>query len=308
MSSVYNKSQGSKSLFTTQNIILASIGWGVLALLYFLLFSAKVPVGADCVAKLSAKAQEATTCLRRADWYVFGTNVFEAMAYLSASILCLRNWRSQQIVSDRKVWLAIGIGMLSYFLGGIFFGYTEIVLKEEPFPSLGDVFFVITYLLLGVGMVLAVASRRLNLETSQWIIVLAIGAFGSALAWLISNQPQTAAVQAQYSPGLEIVASALNWFYVISDVLLLIIATTLLLAFWGGRVSLSWRMIAAAAFSLYIADMWYKYATNSIPNYQSGEILEVFWVWSGVLFGMGAVLEHDASLSRSRRERVKKRS
>ncbi len=94
----------------------------------------------------------------------------------------------------------------------------------------------------------------------------------------------------------------------ISDVLLLIIATTLLLAFWGGRVSLSWRMIAAAAFSLYIADMWYKYATNSIPNYQSGEILEVFWVWSGVLFGMGAVLEHDASLSRSRRERVRKRS
>lgn len=308
MSSIYDKSQGSKSLFTTQNIILASIAWSVLALLYFLLFSAKVPVGVDCIAKLSAKAQEAANCLRRADWYVLGTNIFEATAYLSASILCLRNWRSQQIISDRNVWLAIGIGMLSYFLGGIFFGYTEIVLKEEPFPSLGDVFFVITYLLLGVGIILAVASRRLNLETSQWIIILAIGAFGSALAWLISNQPQTAAVQAQYSPGLKVVASVLNWFYVISDVLLLIIATTLLLAFWGGRVSLSWRMIAAAAFSLYIADMWYKYATNSIPNYQSGEILEVFWVWSGILFGMGAVLEYDTSLSRSRRERNRKRS
>jgi hypothetical protein len=38
-------------------------------------------------------------------------------------------------------------------------------------------------------------------------------------------------------------------------VALLIIATTMLLAFWGGKVSLSWRMIAAAAFSLYIADM-----------------------------------------------------
>ncbi|WP_026730913.1 hypothetical protein [Fischerella sp. PCC 9605] len=306
MSSIYNNNQDSKSLFTTENIILASIGWGVLALLYFLLFSAKVPASPDCIAKLGAKALE-TNCLRRADWYVLGTNVFEALAYLAASILCFRNWRSQQIVSGRKVWLAIGIGMLSYFLGGIFFGYTEIVLQEEPFPSLGDVFFVITYLLLGVGMALAVASRRLNLETSQWIIVLAIGAFGSALAWLISNQPQ-AAVEAQYPPGLELVASALNWFYVISDVLLLIIATTLLLAFWGGRVSLSWRMIAAATFSLYIADMWYKYATNSIPNYQSGEILEVFWVWSGVLFGMGAVLEYDASLNRSRRERVRKRT
>ena len=292
MSSAYNKSDSPKSIFTTQNIVLASISWGVLALLYFLLFSAKIP--------------DSESIERRADWYVIGTNIFEAIAYLGAGILCLKNWRSQQIVSGRNVWLAIGIGMLSYFLGGIFFGYTEIVLKEEPIVSLGDVFFVTTYLLLGVGMILAVASRRINLETWQWIIVLAIGAFGSALAWLISHQPP-AAVPERVPTWVENIAPILKWFYIVSDVLLLIIATPLLLAFWGGRVSLSWRMIAAAAFSLYIADMWFKYATNWIPNYQSGEILEIFWVWSGVLFGMGAVLEHDASLNRSRRASGRKR-
>ncbi|MFN6569829.1 hypothetical protein [Dendronalium sp. ChiSLP03b] len=283
MSSSSNSSYRSKSLFTNQNIILASIGWGVLALLYFLLFSAKVP-GADGVES-------------RAEWYVIGTNIFEALAYLGAGILCLRNWRSPQIVSSRNVWLAIAVGMLSYFLGGIFFGYTEIVLKEEPDVSIGDVFFVLTYLSLGAGMILAVASRRINLEKWQWLIVLAIGLFGSLLAWWISMQQAT---------STELLVTILNWFYVVSDVVLLIIATTLLLAFWGGRVAQSWRMIAAAAFSLYIADMWFKYAQG--PNYQSGEILEVFWVFSGVLFGMGAVLEHDASLSRSRRERGRKRA
>lgn len=293
MSSVYNKSHRPKSMLSTQSIVLANLGWGTLALLYFLLFSARIP-GSDGIE-------------RRADWYVIGTNIFEAIAYLSAGVLCLRNWRSPQIVSGRNVWLAMGIGMLCYLIGGIFFGYTEIVLKEEPIVSLGDVFFVITYLLLGMGMILAVASRRLNLETWQWTIVLAIGAFGSALAWLISNQPQ-ATVQEQTPTWVESIAPILNWFYIVSDVLLLIIATTLLLAFWGGRVSLSWRMIAAAAFSLYIADMWFKYATNWIPNYQSGEILEVFWVWSGVLFGMGAVLEYDASLNRSRRAIGRKRA
>jgi hypothetical protein len=292
MSSVYNNSPRSKSMFSTQSIILANLGWGALALLYFLLFSARIP-GANGVE-------------RRADWYVIGTNIFEAIAYLGAGVLCLRNWRSPKIVSDRNVWLAIGIGMLSYFLGGIFFGYTEIILKEEPIVSLGDVFFVISYLLLGIGMILAVTSRRLNLEKWQWITVLAIGAFGSALAWLISHQPQAIA-QTQTLTWVDSIAPILNWFYVVSDVLLLIMATTLLLAFWGGRVSLSWRMIAAAAFSLYIADMWFKYATYWIPNYQSGEILEVFWVWSGVLFGMGAVLEYDASLHRSRRAIGRKR-
>ncbi|WP_414576624.1 hypothetical protein [Anabaena sp. CCY 9402-a] len=283
-SSYKNSPPLSKSLFTTQKIVLASIGWGVLALLYFLLFSAKVP-GSDGVET-------------RAEWYVIGTNIFEALAYLGAGILCLRNWRSQQIVSSRNVWLAIAIGMISYVLGGIFFGYTEIVLKDEPDASIGDVFFVLSYISLGVGMILAVAARRINLEKWQWLIVLAIGVFGSLLAWWISMQ--------QATNSEELLVVGLNWFYIVSDVLLLIIATILLLAFWGGRVAQSWRMIAAAAFSLYIADMWFKYAQG--PNYQSGEILEVFWVFSGVLFGMGAALEYDASLSRTRRERTRKRA
>ncbi len=271
------------------------MGWGVLALLYFLLLSAKVP-DAEGVAK-------------RAEWYVIGTNILEATAYLGAGILCLRNWRSRQIVSGRNVWLLFGIGMLSYFLGGIFFGYTEIVLKQDPFPSVGDIFFVVTYLLVGIGMILAVASRRINLEAWQWIIVLAIAAFGSALAWLIS-QPDTAAVAAAEgaSGWKEQAGTFLNWFYVVSDVLLLIIATSLLLAFWGGRASLPWRMIAVATFSLYIADIWFKWANTRDPNYQSGDILEVCWVLSGVLFGMGAALEHEASSNRSRRERGRKRT
>jgi hypothetical protein len=188
--------------------------------------------------------------------------------------------------------------MLFYFIGGVVFGYTELVLKQDPDASLGDIFFVISYLFVGAGMTSAVISRRINLEKWQWLIVLAIGAFGSLLAWWISQQ--------QKQPT-ELIVLAVNWFYIVSDVLLLIIATTMLLAFWGGRVSLSWRMIAAAAFSLYIADMWFKYASQG-DNYQSGDILEVFWVFSGVLFGMGAVLEYEASLSLKRRTSGRKRS
>ncbi|MGB6298730.1 MAG: hypothetical protein WBF90_21470 [Rivularia sp. (in: cyanobacteria)] len=285
MSSIYKKENGSKSWFNTQNILGANIAWGVLALLYFLLFSAEVP-GADGE-------------LKRASWYITGTNIFEGLAYLGAGILCLRNWRSRQIVSGRIVWLLFGIGMLSYCLGGIIFGVIEIILKQDPTPSVADIFFVVTYLLVGIGMVLAVASRRINLEGWQWIIVFAIAAFGSALAWLIS-QPS--------SEETNTIVTFLNWFYVVSDVLLLIIATSLLLAFWGGRASLPWQMIAVATFSLYIADIWAKWAETKVANYESGGLLEVGWVLSGVLFGMGAALEFEASSKRSRRERTRKRT
>ncbi|NET54053.1 MAG: hypothetical protein F6K09_37170, partial [Merismopedia sp. SIO2A8] len=79
-----------------------------------------------------------------------------------------------------------------------------------------------------------------------------------------------------------------------------IIASALLLAFWGGRFSQSWRMIAAATFSLYIGDMWFKYAEARAVEYESGGLLEVSFVFSGVLFAIGAALEYEVS-SRSRR-------
>jgi hypothetical protein len=91
----------------------------------------------------------------------------------------------------------------------------------------------------------------------------------------------------------------INWIYVAADVCLVVIATALLTAFWGGRFSQSWQIIAFAAFSLYIADIWVKYATKVLPDYNSGSLPEVFFVFAAVLFGMGAALEHD--LSRSRR-------
>jgi hypothetical protein len=118
----------------------------------------------------------------------------------------------------------------------------------------------------------------------------------SAPAWIVAIDEQ-----------LKPFATPVGLFYVVADVLLLIIATMLLLAFWGGRFSQSWRMIAAAALSLYIADMWFKWAEKQ-PDYQSGSLPEVFWVFSGVLFAIGAALEYDTSTSsRSRRSGARKR-
>ena len=55
-------------------------------------------------------------------------------------------------------------------------------------------------------------------------------------------------------------------------------------------------MIAAATFSFYIAHMSFTYATAHITDYQSGFLLKVFWVFSGVLFAIGAALEYDNSI------------
>jgi hypothetical protein len=109
---------------------------------------------------------------------------------------------------------------------------------------------------------------------------------------------------------LEKFGRPINFFYIFADLILLIIATTLLLAFWGGRFSQSWRMIALATFCLYLADTWYKYTDAVLVaekiNYESGSLFEVLFIFSGVLFAIGAALEFDissASRTRGRRRR-----
>ncbi|GAP95939.1 hypothetical protein [Leptolyngbya sp. NIES-2104] len=349
MSSSASQSQ-SKSI-SVQAIVFAEILLAVAALLFFLLFSVPDPGQT------------------RPDWYSYGASAFEIVAFFSASWLCFRNWNSPQIVSGRRVWLGIGLGMLCYGIGTILFTYWETYLGREADVSLGDFFYVPTYLFLAWGMIMAFADRRLNLDLWQWLTVGAIAAVSIAFATWLTLKPdtpsallfgepaiaQTAPVQTKPTPratvaptvrpspvvtpaatpkpvieekkiedkqpakvdnapewvksveeALAPLKSSLDYFYVLADVFILIIATTLLLAFWGGRFSQSWRMIAAAAFCLYIADMWFKYATTRLENYQSGGLVEIFWIFSGVLFGIGAALEYD--LSRSRRSGSRRRA
>lgn len=309
MSSSAQKS--SKSIFTTQSIVLAGITWGILSLLFFLLFSANPP-----------------------NWYSPLTYIFGFVSNLAAAFLCFRNWKSPQIVSGRSVWLGIGLGMFFYFLGDILFGIWELVFDQNPAVSPGDLFYLISYICLSVGLFLAVTTRRLNLELKQWLIVAGIFLTSTLLAvWLslptgvdvdaISAEPGATQTRVEVAEApaetpetqnvpevvikleetLQPLESVVTLLYTILDVLLLIAASTVLLAFWGGRTSQSWRMIAAAAFSLYIADMWFKYAIARVPDYESGGLLEIFWIFSPILFGIGAALEFDLSTRSTRRSR-----
>jgi hypothetical protein len=351
MSSPSEKSSTSKSLLSAQTVVITGIVWGVVALLFFLLFSVPLP------------GEELPL------WYSIGTYVFELGAFLVASIVCFRNWQSPQMVSGRNVWLFIGLGMFCYFLAGVIFGFWELLWELDPDVSLADVFYIASYIFLGSGMTLAVTSKRLNLEVWQWGVLGGVATAGILFGiWIASptlfgllpavgvgdttpapievaspeatraNAPrlensdsQTAAVLPeaavketaeeeeeseslapafieQIDDTLEPFAYGVNLFYIIADVFLLIVATALLLAFWGGRFSQSWRMIAAATFSLYIADMYFKWADAQAEGaYESGALLEVFFVFTAILFAIGAVLEYDIS-TRSRQSRRRRGS
>ncbi len=296
------KSLSSASLLSSRNVVIAAVAWAVIALLFFLTFSVAAP-GTE-----------------RPDWYQKITYILENVAFLAAAVLCFRNWRSGQIVSGGTVWLALALGMISYFIGNLLLAYWEINLGQEPDVSPGDFFFILTYLFMGWGMLRAVISRELNLTRLQWLLLGVIALAGMAVA-IVSGispgavetageavaAPEAASTVPAWAVAIETslapIADLVGWLYIIGDVILVIMASMLLLAFWGGRSSLSWRFIALAAFSFYIADIWFNYATTYIPDYQTGALPEVFWIFSGCFVAIGAALEYDLSTRRQTRRR-----
>jgi hypothetical protein len=362
-------SSSSNRGLSLRGIISFELTWAFLAILFFLLFSVPDRTGYPI-------------------WYSWGTAVLELVAYFIGTLLCFRNVLSPKIVSGRRVWLCLSLGMFSYFAGGIFFTYWEIVLGREPAVSPGDIFYIIAYVCWMLAMVLAVSERRLHLEPIQWIVLILVGFVGVLVGvWLSTpfpgkpmaelhfwrTPPAMAAIaptpapipsdlklaQTQASPRLrknpqstlpakpqavsptkttkaagtavpaatapsssdsvaktppwvsqvenvlQPIERPLNLLYIIADTFLLIIATALLLAFWGGRSTQSWRLIAAAIFCLYISDAWFKYATTNLKGYESGGLLEIGWVLSGILMGIAAALEYD--LIRTRRSSAVRR-
>jgi len=336
-------STASSASSSTPVLVGAGVAWGVVSLLFFLLFGAPGEDG------------------NRANWFLLGITFLETGAFLIAAVLCFRNWKSSQIVSGRSVWLWIGIGLLSYTFGNVFFFLWGNVWGLDPAVSLGDFFYILSYVFLAVGMFKAVLPRRLNLTVPQWLIVVGIGVAGVLLAlfvnisaaeatiaepsppapelWLQATatapaepapveeavpapveEAVPAPVEAVASPevasnapgwaasldqALEPLESFVGLLYIIGDIVLLIIAGTLLVAFWGGRFSQSWKLIAIAAFCLYIADMFFAYAVN-VDAYVEGSLWEAFWTFSAVFFWLGAVVEYGISVNSRRSVRRRK--
>ncbi len=275
--------------------------------------------------------------IERPFWYrIFTAYILQNIPPLVAGILCIRNGLSRRMPSGSKVWLLIGISLISYLMGNIFFSSWELVWHLSSTGSLGDPFFCIFYICLSLAMTIAIWSNQVRLKIYQWALVLGIAIYSATLLMWILQPPaaslappsaQTIQVQsaqsstsnrdpevAQASSESNIAApewvmffdgifkpygQSLNIFYVWCDVGLFTLAAIMILAFWGGRMSNAWQVNAQAIVCFYIADMWFAYAGNQINDYQGGFMLEAFWILGVIQFGVAAAIEFEHVLTRN---------
>jgi hypothetical protein len=282
------KSPVPKPVFpSTQHVIFTSIFWAILALLYYLF--------------LGLPTDTLDGEFIRPYWYRIGIYLLQTLPIALTGFLCLRNCLNPKMLSNRLVWLGIGVGVISWGIGNLIFAYTELILKQILFPSLADVFFVITYIFLSLGMAMSVINRRLGLSVRQWLIVAVIGILSIFVAGFVTfaagknGQP----IELNLGTGLFIT-------YALGDILLVVVAAILLQAFRGGKYASAWQLLGAGGVSMFLADLGFNYLNNIATEakpYQSGELVEVFWIMAFLLFGMAAAVDLDLSLRAATRRK-----
>jgi hypothetical protein len=300
-----------RSFLSLKTIIFTGFVWALLSFFFDLCFHNPLP------------EQEVPL------WSDVGIFIFENVAFFGAGWLCLRNWLYPKILSDRNIWLFLGVGLIFQAIGNVFYAYWELILQREPNASLADPFYVFSYLLLVIGLVLAVRFRRIGLSLRQWAILTLVAGMAILLAWtnattegsaayvpnfgstfLVASQTEALAIVPEDNSipawvvasekAIEPIIDYLNLSYVVADVVISILVTTLSLTFWGGKFSRTWLAIAMGSLCLYIADMWYATVAARTGSEPVG-IVDSFWIFSAILFGIGAALEYDISIHPPRR-------
>jgi hypothetical protein len=248
-------------------------------------------------------------------WYYLGVMFSEEGAFFFAAYLCWRNWLCSRLLSDRQIWLFLALGLAAQAISNLVYYFWELILGGNPDLSIANFGYLVTYLSLLWGMLQAVNFRRIELSIWQWIVLLEI-LFGAVwLAWIGANPNQMSEASNAESvnalANLPAWASAIekmmipivdyiNLSLVVADVIMLILAMTLLITFWGGRFSQTWLAIALGAMWLYMADTWYAYVvakTNTTPE----GIIDSFWTLSAIFFALGATWEYETSTRPRRR-------
>ena len=174
----------------------------------------------------------------------YAHNVIEVLA----GVLCLGGaWQARR---EQTAWLLIGIGVLAWALGNLYYTVVLYDLEAPPIPSPADVGFLLFPVLAGFGVFSLVRARTRDVPAALWIdgaiAALAVTAVSAALVF------QTAFDNVSGKP-LD-VATALA--YPVTDLVLIGVAVGALSA-TGWRLDRTWVMLAAGIASFWLADSLY---------------------------------------------------
>jgi two-component system, cell cycle response regulator len=173
------------------------------------------------------------------------------------------------LVARERSWLFVGLGVLAWTAGDIYWTAALETVKSPPYPSLADAGYLGFYPLVFVGLGLLVRARLLRFSASVWLDgVIAACAVGAVASGIV-----LADVWHSSTGGAAAVAT--NMAYPAGDALLLCLVVAAF-AFSGWSVDRMWLLLAAGIVVFGIADSIYLVQVAN-GSYQLGTALDLGW-------------------------------
>ena len=183
--------------------------------------------------------------------------------------------------SARTPWILFALGQASFLTADLIYYWLETHSETVPFPSVADAFYLLMYPLVIAG--LAVKIRKNSNRTKDWAGLIDAGIFGIALfsvLWVLVMDSYVK-IAGQATPERLI-----SLCYPVMDLAVLFVAIRLSVIMHRRHRSL--LLIIAALCSLVIADVQYG-VLNAADAFQTGSIVDAFWLGFYVLFALAAL-------------------
>ncbi len=186
----------------------------------------------------------------------------------------------------RKAWLMLTLGMAAMLLGQLWLAPFQVLTGKSPFPSYGDLFFVLSYpsfLLAFYFFFKAYRESGLPLGSpAEWMSILGVVAILAVVLALQVLKPILAA------PGSRL-ETFLNAFYPLGDLLLLLPVALLFRInsrMRGGEIGRVWMLLLVGFLVLTSADVFFAFY-SSLGHANLDSLLHAAFVMAYFLMALG---------------------
>jgi diguanylate cyclase (GGDEF)-like protein/PAS domain S-box-containing protein len=189
----------------------------------------------------------------------------------------------------RAPWFLFALGQFLFILGDILaYNYEHFFKSELPYPSVADLFYLLVYPCLAIGLLQLIRRRSPGRDWASFIDSMMIAIGVSTLSWVFLIGPNW------HTEG-DLLQRLTSMAYPIMDVVLVTVAIRL--AVGAGKRAPAFRLILAAILVLCVTDSAYGWTLLHTPYVPGSGYLEIGWITFYVMWGMGALHPSMRSLS-----------
>ena len=195
-----------------------------------------------------------------------------------AILVAVRLWKP----NVRAPWYLFALGQTFFVIGDVItYNYDKFFGTELPYPSIGDVAYLLVYPCLVGGLLLLIRRRNPGRDRDSVIdsLIVAIGV--GTMQWVFLMSPVA------HDSASTLVQKLVGMAYPFMDLILL--TAVVRLAMGAGKRAPSMYLMGAAALALFLTDTVYTYISVTGAVYDQSGYLEAGWGMFYLLWGAAAL-------------------